>query len=276
MIFHRFVLNIALAGASLALAAPAAHAEDARLVTRTYDPNEVVHIDGRPGVQAMIAFGDGEQIENVAVGDAEKWQITPNKRADLLFIKPLQANARTNMTVVTNRHTYFFDLASSTKAKPVYRLRFTYKDQKRPTGAAQPALASAERPSTAAASLDPASLDFAWARKGSDKILPSAVYDDGESTYLVWPAGMAVPAILTENEKGEEGPVNYAVRGNVTVVNGVPPKLVLRLGKAHATLTRRSNGRHRRESEVREAAGRAAAAPVAAAAAAPAVSARPD
>ena len=98
----------------------AAHAEDARLVERMYDANEVVRIDGKAGVQATIRFAEDEHIENVAIGDSQKWQVTPNKRANLLFVKPLSERATTNMTVVTDRHTYLFDLvASPTNRNPV-------------------------------------------------------------------------------------------------------------------------------------------------------------
>jgi hypothetical protein len=38
------------------------------------------------------------------------WQITPNRRASLLFVKPLPGAHRTNMTVVTDKRTYLFDL----------------------------------------------------------------------------------------------------------------------------------------------------------------------
>nr|MCU0948338.1 TrbG/VirB9 family P-type conjugative transfer protein [Porphyrobacter sp.] len=62
-------------------------------------------------------------------------------------------------------------------------------------------------------------------------------YDDGEAVFLTWPAGRAVPAILTLNEDGDEGPVNYTVRGDVVVIEGVPPQIVLRSGKEAATLT---------------------------------------
>lgn len=113
------------------LAAPL-FADDARLVTRLYDPDEVVRIEGRTGVQASIAFADNEQIENVAVGDSASWQITPNKRANLLFVKPMAAAARTNMTVVTDKRTYFFDLVASAKSDPLYVLRFTYPDEPKP------------------------------------------------------------------------------------------------------------------------------------------------
>lgn len=212
--------------------------KDGRLLTRLYDEGEVVRINGRLGVQATIGFGEKEAIENVAVGDAEAWQITPNKRADLLFVKPLKANARTNMTVVTDKHTYFFDLVAGTSGSPLYMLRFTYRDE---PGKDKGGLSDAERQALqgdlAAAPADPALLNFSWARKGDAALMPARVYDDGESTYLLWGAKQAVPAILVLNEKGEEGPVNYAVRGQTLVLEDVPGQIVLRLGKKSATLS---------------------------------------
>lgn len=232
---------LAAAVAMLALAVPA-HADD-RLVRHAYNENEVVRIEGKAGVQATIAFGDGESIENVAVGNSQTWQITPNKRADLLFVKPLEATARTNMTVVTNRHTYFFDLVASSKTRPLYMLRFTYKDEPRAApvpGAATAGLSADEQALASgdpgAVPADPASLNFAWKRTGSEKLLPARVYDDGNATYLVWPEKAEVPAILIQNEKGEEGPVNYAVRDATIVISDVPSKIILRSGKAVAQL----------------------------------------
>jgi len=252
--------------AALVLLAAPARADD-RLVTRAYDSNEVVRVTGKLGVQATIGFGEKESIENVAVGDAESWQITPNKRADLLFVKPLAANARTNMTVVTDKHTYFFDLVASPQARPVYLLRFTYKDEAKPAQPPQPgsgeslaALTDAERRAVegdlAGAPVDPAALNFAWRRNGPATLLPERVYDDGQSTYLFWGARQAVPAILVTNERGEEGPVNYAVRGGAIVIDDVPARILLRSGRKIATLEKLS-------------------APAAAAAAASPVSSRP-
>ena len=61
--------------AALFAAAPLApaQAEDSRLVERFYDPSEVVRIEGRVNVQAMIRFGEDEHIENVAIGDSQQW-----------------------------------------------------------------------------------------------------------------------------------------------------------------------------------------------------------
>lgn len=231
------------ATAAVAFAQPAFAADD-RLIQHMYAENEVVRIDGRPGVQATITFGEGEAIENVAVGDSASWQITPNKRADVLFVKPIESGARTNMTVVTDRHTYFFDLVASPKAKPVYLLRFTYRDAGKPkglpAGAALASLTPAEQAvlggEPAEAAVDPATLNFAFRTKGDARILPARIYDDGNSTYLLWGEKSEVPAILVLNEKGQEGPVNYSVRGRTIVLEDVPRTILLRSGKSQATI----------------------------------------
>ncbi len=216
-----------------------AHADDPRLIEQFYDPGQVVHIEGRTKVQATIVFGADENIENVAVGNSEAWQITPNKRANLLFIKPLSPTARTNMTVVTDRHTYLFDLVASPRAQPLYVLRFIYPDEPE----AEPMLVENPNALELAAAgdpyavIDPAQLNFEWARTGVAGLLPERAYDDGSATFLSWPADAAIPAILTKDSAGTEGPVNFTVRGDTIVVDGVPREIVLRSGDDSAMLT---------------------------------------
>ncbi len=239
-----------MAGAVLAvLAMPAAPAlADARLQTRLYDPEEVVTIRGRVRVAATIKFGEDESIENVVIGDSGAWQITPNKRATLLFVKPLKPSAATNMTVVTNKHTYLFDLIASPRHKPLYVLQFTYPEPEiDPEEEAR--LAAAENPPETAnpiemqaasdpyAVADPATLNFDWTAEGDSALLPTQTYDNGKAVFLVWPQGRAVPAILTRNEAGEEGPVNFTVRGETVIVQDVPRELILRTGDDSAVLT---------------------------------------
>jgi len=234
------------AALGLLACASALHAGDPRLEHRLYDPGQIVRIEGRPSVQATIRFGEDELIENVAIGDSNAWQVTPNKRANLLFVKPLAERAVTNMTVVTSQHTYFFDLVASPKvAAPLYELVFTYPKEAKPaTGTQALAHSAAAAPTEAELAaatdpdsvIDPADLNFAWAGSGQKKLLPSRIYDDGNSTYLSWPAGTPVPAILIKNKEGAEGPVNFAVRGDVIVVDGVPSQIILRSGRDLATI----------------------------------------
>ena len=222
---------------ALAMVAAPGAAKDSRLVEVFYDEAKVVRVDGKVTVQASIVFGDDETIENVAIGDSQAWQVTPNKRADILFVKPLAPRASTNLTVITSKRTYLFDLVASPNAKPLYVLRFDYPEEPEE----EPQLAQANAAEKQAAShpfsvVDPADLNFAWSASGDPELLPENTFDDGSATFLTWPQGKQVPAILVENAKGVEGPVNFTVRGDTIVVDGVPRTLILRSGEERAEL----------------------------------------
>lgn len=105
------MMRIPAAALAFALLSTPAIAADPRLQSVHYEADKVVKVQGRIGYQSMIEFAPGESIENVAVGDSTAWQVTPNKRANLLFLKPLMPKAKTNMTVITDQRTYLFDLS---------------------------------------------------------------------------------------------------------------------------------------------------------------------
>jgi type IV secretion system protein VirB9 len=224
-----------------ALAASPVIARDARVAARYYDPAHIVTVHAHTGIQSTIAFGPDERIENVAVGDSATWQVTPNKRASIVFVKPMQPSARTNMTVVTDRRTYLFDLVATPRGVPVYMLRFTYPAEPKPVVAMAPPPPAPAAPATEMAAKapepTPADLNFAWVTAGAKQLLPARVFDDGKSTWLAWPKDSSMPAILAREPNGDEGPVNYTVRGDYMVVDGIPAQLVLRQGKLMATLT---------------------------------------
>jgi type IV secretion system protein VirB9 len=229
------------------VASPATSAPDPRLRSVHYQTNQVVSVQGRLGYQSMIEFGPGEEIENVAVGNSEAWQVTPNKRANLLFLKPLMSKARTNMTVVTDQRVYLFDLnVASARGAPVYNLSFTY-DAPRP--AARPAQTRVAAATSSATAVTPGfaallasapqpkqKLNFAWKGKGDKDLLPRKTYDDGRSLFMQWPAGTPLPALLTPGPDGMEGPLAYRQVGQYLVVDQVPQTVVIRLGKDSAFL----------------------------------------
>lgn len=235
------MIRVGISALALVLLATPLAAQDSRLVEIEYDPSRIVRIEGRTKVQATIQFADDESIENVAVGDSAAWQITPNKRANLLFVKPLEPAASTNMTVVTNKRTYLFDLVASPRARPLYILTFKYPDE--PENEAVLAAGEAVSPVEMAAAsdpyavVDPASLNWAWSPAGSSSLFPVRTFDDGDATFLEWAVDTPVPAILVKDFEGTEGPVNFTVRGNTVVVDGVPREIVLRSGNETAVLT---------------------------------------
>ncbi|CAN7325919.1 TrbG/VirB9 family P-type conjugative transfer protein [Phenylobacterium sp. LjRoot219] len=202
------------------LAAQPAAAQDARVRLVDYDPDKVTAIRAALGYQLMVEFAANERIENVSIGDAVGWQVTPNRRANILFLKPIDGQA-TNMTVVTDLRRYLFDLQlapKGAKAAPAYALRFVY-----PTPiAAQPLPAREAQPQVA---------NSAYSVTGAPAATPSRVFDDGEMTYFEWPPEAAAPAIFALAADGSESLVNYAVRGRYVVVQQLAPRFALRDGK---------------------------------------------
>ncbi len=241
-----------------------APANDPRLVTMVFDESQVYTVRGKTRVQTTIKFAPDEAIQNVAVGDSNAWQIQPNQAQSILFVKPLETNARTNMTVVTSERTYLFDLVASPRNRPLYVLQFRYPELEAAQAAA--ALAAAEEEARAEADIgepnavelaaandpyavaDPALLNFDWEGDGESDLLPARAYDDGEAVFLTWPAGSTIPAILITNADGDEGPVNFTVRGETIVLDMVPAQIILRSGGDSATLTNTNPAPARRAS----------------------------
>ncbi len=230
------IRKLSFAAFAVLITTSATAASDNRVRSLAYAPDQIVKILGKPGIQSTIEFASDERIENVAVGDSSAWQITPNRRASLLFVKPLNGRSRTNMTVVTDRRTYMFDLvAGDRRTTPMYALKFSYPNEKpvESAKAAQQVAAAAAQPQ-AVTTAD--KLHFDWNSKGSSKLLPSRVFDDGASLYLAWGKDAPLPAILTQSEDRKEGPVNYRMSGEYIVISPIPQNLVLRYGSRTALL----------------------------------------
>jgi len=218
------IVLVASSGAA-ALEQTTPGAEDPRIRTVFYDPEQVVSVVGDLGYQMMIEFGDAEHIENVSIGDALGWQVTPNKKATLLFLKPVAKGALTNMTVVTDRRRYAFELrarASGPQGRRdmTYLIRFLYPPDPRP-----PTVQAAPPPAA------PVMRNRAYSYTGSRAVLPALVFDDGRFTYFRWPEGSATPALFLVDQDGSESLVNYGVRDGYQIVEQVAPRFVLRNGK---------------------------------------------
>ncbi len=102
---------------------------DNRIKTYVYNENEIYRLVIFYGYQTSIEFATGEEVINISMGDSYAWQITPVGRR--LFIKPLEENMHTNMTILTNKRAYQFDLFSKKVESDydpdlVYVMRFYY------------------------------------------------------------------------------------------------------------------------------------------------------
>lgn len=204
---------------------------DKRIRTVRYDENAITQLTGRLGFQTVIEFDPAERIENVSIGDSVAWQITPNRRATLLFLKPVESST-TNMTVVTTLRRYVFDLrvaepASTQETSAVYVLRFKY-----PPPPAPPKVTPPPPPPPP----PPPVINSAYNRKGSTRIAPLRVWDDGKFTYFEFPERIEAPAISAVAPDGTEGVVNLRFQDRLIIADVVAPQFVLRLGREKTTI----------------------------------------
>ena len=158
-------------------------------------------IKGHYGYSTTIEFAENETVETASIGDSVAWQvIKPESRPNMLFIKPLEANANTNMTVVTNLRIYSFELsadkAPSRQDKNLaFRIRFTY-----PNTDAQ-GLAGIGGDGQPSAGLltqgkSPDEWNFDYSFSGSRSLRPLRAFDDGKFTYLQFSKRETTPAIF--------------------------------------------------------------------------------
>ncbi|MFC4443912.1 TrbG/VirB9 family P-type conjugative transfer protein [Caulobacter henricii] len=217
---------LALAGGTAqAAVTPRPGPGDPRIRVAPYDPDQVVALTGVLGYQFSIEFADDERIENVSIGDALGWQVTPNAKASLLFLKPLSRTPVTNMTVVTTARRYSFELSVSPSSgaaaarSAMFALRFDYPPP--PPEPPPPPVETRPPPRVANA---------AYSYEGSVGSLPARVFDDGAATYFQFDAGEDYPAIFAIDADGGEAVVNSTERDGYVVVDQVSRGFALRRG----------------------------------------------
>lgn len=208
---------IALAPAALfAQIRPEPGKGDPRIQTVAYDADQVVQLQGVPGYQIDVEFASDEQIESVAVGDSAAWQVTPNRRGDHLFVKPLMGGVSTNMTVVTTARVYLFELAplSGATSDMAYIVRFRYAEAR---------AAADDTPS--------APIEGRYRLSGARALRPSRIADDGVHTYIEWPRDRSLPAVYALDAQGQETLVNGGMRDGLFVIDGIATRLVFRIDR---------------------------------------------
>ena len=216
-----------LQGASFGVESALRDPTDPRIRIIRYDPNEVFRLVGTLGYAISIEFDRNEKIENVSIGDSQAWQVTPNRHANLLFVKPMRRDAATDMAVYTNLRRYMFDLDVGPDQNPhdpriVFGVRFDYPE---------PAIAVVSKDTGPATLKMPADVNHAYSYQGSARNLPTRVFDDGHSTYFTFSEQADYPAIFVVDPDDQESVANVSSRDGYLVVDRIARAFVLRRGQ---------------------------------------------
>ncbi len=102
---------------------------DSRVKELVYNESNVYVIRTKFGYQTNVVFDPKEEIQTISVGDRSLWQIIP--AGNRMFIRPMTENVSTNMTLLTNKRSYEFDLKSVDEKNDsnVYVVRFNYPEK---------------------------------------------------------------------------------------------------------------------------------------------------
>jgi type IV secretion system protein VirB9 len=236
-----FILSIFLFSMPVNAARKAADGKvDPRIKVFTYSPRDVYQVNAHYGYSSHILFGEGEVIEHVSMGDSLAWYVIPN--GNNLFLKPIENKANTNMTVLTNKRTYNFELRSYT-AKSIKDPKLTFsayfrypqeeleamlEKEKESLKKRQASLRRLNEEVVPKREISPEFWNFDYARKGSEDLAPLHVFDDGEFTYFHFPKGIDTPAIFLVDDQKKESLINFHVRGKYVVVQRVAKQFILR------------------------------------------------
>ncbi|GGI82566.1 P-type conjugative transfer protein VirB9 [Legionella impletisoli] len=202
---------------------------DKRIKQVKFEENNVVPIHGKTFTTTQIEFAKNERILDVEGGDTTAWMVTVHPELpNMLFVKPTALNSNTNMTVITNQHTYYFQMSSnkSLEFNPLqqtYALKFTY-----PAPKVNQSTASSQKNRVPK---EPKAINISYRFSGSSQLVPLHVFDDGQFTYFELSPNSPVPAIFAVDDKsGREATVNTRRQGKYLIVQRIAPQFTLRQG----------------------------------------------
>lgn len=202
-----------IAGPALAEYVPRSGPNDSRVRLATYREGEVYRLNVSLTHVTSIEFGQGETIRSIIAGDTEGFQLdgVPGGRA--FAVKPNARGIYTNITVYTNRRSYYFNVQEAS-SPTFYVVQFQYPEDN-------------VRAVNAVAQQAP---NYNYAASSRTAFSPVSVWDDGTFTYFRFAANAPVPAIF-RSTNGRERTVNsQQVENGLMRVSGVSGQWVLRLG----------------------------------------------
>lgn len=207
---------------------------DHRIKQVMYDPNQVYEVVANYGYQTVLEFEKDEVVLGRALGDTIAWQT--RFRQNMLFLKPVEPNAATNLTVITNKRTYYFALSSSNNARlRTFLVRFVYPD-------ADMMMSAAVLPKAKGIAPQRINLDYGVSGDKAAVAL-KRVFDDGQFTYFGFEENAEIPSFYIVGPDGTESLVNVRRESDYMVVERVGKLFSLRNGKATLCVANRKQAR---------------------------------
>ncbi len=236
--FLAVLLSLTSSGAH-ALDLPVKSEKDHRVRYANYDDADVIQLDAVVGVATHIQLEPGETYVFHVFGDSSAYEFT--HKLNHIFFKPVQEQADSNLTVITDRRAYNFQITyhDDRTAKALYKLVVRYPQ----TQAA--AHAQAYQEAAVGRALDYAPQAYNWqsyTKSGDIAIAPVHAWDNGTHTWMQFAPGAEIPAIYRVDSSGQELLANFHVVDQRTVVlHRTSARWHIRLGSQVVAIRNHSN-----------------------------------
>ena len=204
---------------------------ESRIRVVNYVPNSVIRFVGHYNFHSIIEFGQDEEIKTITMGETSGWQLNP--AGNRIFLKPIGDDAVTNMTVITSKRTYFFEMhaeyaSSISDSNLAFITKFMYPDGQLgvPNNVGNGATSGLDLGK-------PSGYNFRYRISGNAvHIEPLLVFDDGKFTYFKFrDVNADIPSIFLVDSNQNESLINYRVVDGYIVVERVTNKFTLRSGQ---------------------------------------------
>lgn len=207
---------------------------DRRITFIDYNPAQVVKLTGHYGYSTHIQFAKKEKVGHIAMGDADAWAVSPLDNH--IFLKPVGDAAETNLTVITDKRVYNFELSAHEPKRGARDLQFqiNFRYPKEEAAKQRKKEEEAEAKERMRRLPETGKRNWNYWMQGGEELAPESVYDDGRFTYVSFAGNGDMPAIYSAGEGDEsEALVNTHIdpeRPGTIAVHGVFKRLILRKG----------------------------------------------
>lgn len=236
----RVVLSsmLILTAAGFAAKSPISLATDQRIKVVSYNPNDIIKINGTTFVTTQIFFDKTEQVVDIQCGDSTSWEAKVSSTSrNIINLKPMAVGSNTSLNVQTidskrTQRSYFFNItstANTSKTVPTYAVKFQYPNKLAAEKRARLSYARGQRNATLNIARNPEKYNYQYSFWGSRNNMPLHVFDDGKFTYFQFFSNQYIPAVFAaHNKDGKESVVDFRVSGNTVTVLQIAPQFSLR------------------------------------------------
>lgn len=201
---------------------------DPRFKSFAFTPNTTYKIVTVFDNASFIEFEDGETVTTIINPKKRAWQLLPS--GNRLFIKPQESEADTQMTIMTNKRIYFFEMYAKEPLATFDKDYSFFFKFKYPTDEESKTIRTYAKSILPDVDKNPWKYNFNYTMAGEDSLYPVKIFDDGEFTYFEFPRTSRMPAIFAVDSNGFESIVNFRIVGEYLIVEEVSPRFTLRNG----------------------------------------------